>query len=108
MRTAQLAVPDDVRMTAGACLYTIRVDGHFGAYVLSAFPGLAAEHEATGTVLTGVLDQAARYGVLAYLEMLGVDLVEVRRVAGLDEPRPAGKARRTGRGITGFRRRPLT
>lgn len=42
MRTAQLAVPDDVRMTAGACLYTIRVDGHLGAYVLSAFPGLAA------------------------------------------------------------------
>ena len=65
MRTAQLAVPDDVRMTAGACLYTIRVDGHLGAYVLSAFPGLAAEYEATGTVLTGVLDQAALYGWLA-------------------------------------------
>ena len=40
-------------------------------------------------MLTGVLDQAALYGVLAYLEMLGVDLVEVRRVADLDEP-PAG------------------
>jgi hypothetical protein len=89
VRTAQLAVPDDVRMTAGACLYTIRVDGHLGAYVLSAFPGLAAEHEATGTVLTGVLDQAALYGVLAYLEMLGVDLLEVRRVAEADES-PAG------------------
>ena len=76
-------------MTAGACLYTIRVDGHLGAYVLSAFPGLAAEHEATGTLLTGLLDQAALYGVLAYLEMLGVNLVEVCRVAARDEP-PAG------------------
>lgn len=52
-------------------------------------PDWPLEHEATGTVLTGVLDPAALYGVLAYLEMLGVDLVEVRRVADLDEP-PAG------------------
>jgi hypothetical protein len=87
VRTAHAAVPDDVRMTAGACLYTIRVDGHFGAYVLSVFPGLVAEHEATYTVLTGVLDQAALYGVLAYLEVLGVDLVEVRRGAEAAEPR---------------------
>ena len=40
-------------------------------------------------MLTGVLDQAALYGVLAYLEMLGVNLVEVWRVADRDEP-PAG------------------
>ncbi len=49
----------------------------------------AVEHKATGTVLTGLLDQAALYGVLAYLEMLGVNLVEVWRVADRDEP-PAG------------------
>jgi hypothetical protein len=39
--------------------------------------------------LTGVLDQAAPYAVLAYLEMLGVDVVEVRRGAEADKP-PSG------------------
>jgi hypothetical protein len=37
-------------------------------------------------VLIGVLDQAGLYGVLAYSEMLGVDLVEVRRVTDVEEP----------------------
>jgi hypothetical protein len=60
-------------------LYTIRVDGHLGATVLSAFPSLSAEQEVTQTVLVGFLDSSALYGVLAQLEMLGIDLVEVSR-----------------------------
>ena len=32
------------------------------------------------TVLTGVLDRAALYGVLAEIESLGLDLLEVRRL----------------------------
>ena len=39
------------------------------------------------TVLTGVLaDQAAVYGVLAEAEALGLELIEIRRLAS-DEPR---------------------
>jgi hypothetical protein len=32
------------------------------------------------TVLTGLLDRSALYGVLAEIEALGLDLVEVRRL----------------------------
>jgi hypothetical protein len=36
------------------------------------------------TLLTGPLDRSALYGVLAEIELLGLDLVEVRRL----DPRP--------------------
>ena len=54
--------------------------GHLGATVLSAFPMLAAQRQDAGTVLTGLLDQSALYGVLADIEALGLHLVEVRRL----------------------------
>ena len=66
-------------MNAEPTLYTIRVEGHLGATILSAFPTLAAEHQLTQTVLVGMLDRSALYGVLAQLEMLGLELVEVTR-----------------------------
>jgi len=75
-------------MSVGAVQYTIRVDGHLGDAVLSAFPQLAAR-EVAQTVLTGYLDQSALWGVLALLEMLGLDLVEVHRVGpGMPLPEP--------------------
>jgi tetratricopeptide (TPR) repeat protein len=44
------------------------------------FPGLSADTEGSETCLTGELpDQAALYGVLAQLEALGLELLEVRR-----------------------------
>jgi hypothetical protein len=61
-------------------LYTIRVDGNLGPIMLGAFPGLVAEHQAAETLLTGYLDRSGLYGVLAHMEMLGVDLVDVHRV----------------------------
>lgn len=73
-------------MNAEPALYTIRVDGHLGATALSAFPSLAAEHQVAQTVLVGLLDHAALYGVLSQLEMLGLDLVEVRRADSPGEP----------------------
>jgi hypothetical protein len=39
--------------------YTIRINGHLGATVLSAFPELAPQHHGAHTVLTGQLDQSA-------------------------------------------------
>jgi hypothetical protein len=63
-------------------LYTIRVKGRLGAAALCAFPVLACELKAGETVLTGRLeDQSALFGVLAQIEALGLDLLEVRRDA---------------------------
>ena len=64
--------------------YAIRIRGHLGAVVLSAFPALASRRHGADTVLTGLLVRSALYGVLAEIEALGLDLVEVRRLT----PRP--------------------
>jgi hypothetical protein len=60
--------------------YLIRINGHLGATVLSAFPALAPQHHGAHTVLTGLLDRSALYGVLAEIEALGLDLVEIRQL----------------------------
>lgn len=60
--------------------YAIRIKGQLGATVLSAFPALVPRQDGTDTVLTGLLDQSALFGVLAAVEALGLDLVEVRPV----------------------------
>ena len=90
MMETHLPVFDDGCMSTGPALYTIRVDGHLGAIALSAFPALVAEQQITHTVLTGFLDRSALYGVLAQLEMLGLDLVEVRQVPAAGPPPGAG------------------
>jgi hypothetical protein len=60
--------------------YLIRINGHLGATVLSAFPALASQHHGAYTVLTGLLDQSALYGVLAEIEALGLDLLEIQKL----------------------------
>jgi hypothetical protein len=60
--------------------YTIRINGHLGATVLSAFPALASRYQGAETVLTGFLDRSALYGVLAEVEALGLDLLELRQL----------------------------
>jgi hypothetical protein len=60
--------------------YLIRIDGHLGATVLSAFPALAPQHHRGHTVLSGLLDRSALYGVLAEIEALGLDLLEIRKL----------------------------
>jgi hypothetical protein len=74
-------------------LYTIRIDGHLGATMLSAFPTLAPQHLGAHTVLTGLLDQSALYGVLAQMEALGLNLIEVRPHAPHRESPPPGDGR---------------
>jgi hypothetical protein len=59
----------------------IRINGHLGATVLSAFPALAPRHHGAHTVLTGLLDRSALYGVLAEIEALGLDLLEIQKLA---------------------------
>jgi hypothetical protein len=64
----------------GPALYAIRVSGHLGAMLLSAFPAMVPEQDGSITVLTGVLDQSGLHGVLAEIEALGLDLLEVRQL----------------------------
>jgi hypothetical protein len=63
--------------------YQIRIRGRLGRTMLAAFPALHAEAQDGNTLLTGSLgDQAALYGVLAQVEALGLELLEVRRIPG--------------------------
>ena len=68
------------RMDPASALCTIRINGHLGLTVLSAFPAMVPQRHGTQTVLTGLLDRSALYGVLAEIETLGLDLVEVRQL----------------------------
>ena len=77
--TVHLSDAQHGAMDPAPARYAIRVNGHLGATMLSAFPAMAARQDGTQTVLTGLLDQAALHGVLADIEALGLDLVEVRR-----------------------------
>ena len=79
MRT-HLVRPHDRCMGPPSARYTIRINGHLGAMLLSAFPAMAWERQGPETVLTGVLDQPGLYGVLAEIEALGLDLLEVRQL----------------------------
>ena len=67
-------------MDPAPALYVIRINGHLGATVLCAFPALEPRRHGAQTVLTGLLDQSALYGVLAEIEALGLDLLEIRRL----------------------------
>ena len=62
-------------------LYQFRVSGHLGPTLLTAFPALVPRQQGAETVLTGLLpDDAALYGVLAEIEALGLELLEVRKI----------------------------
>ena len=74
-------------------LYTIRIDGHLGATMLSAFPALMPQRCGRHTVLTGLLDRSALYGVLAEIDALGLNLLEVRKQTQPRESPPPGEGR---------------
>ena len=62
--------------------YEIRVRGRVGKSVLSRFDGFDAEVEPAETVLRGeISDQAELHGVIDRIQGLGLELVEIRRVA---------------------------
>jgi hypothetical protein len=69
-------------------LYTFRIKGRLGATALSAFPSMASELKCGETVLSGSLeDRSAVFGVLAQIEALGLELIEVRQIqAGSPSP----------------------
>ncbi len=67
-------------MDPAPALYTIRISGHLGATMLSAFPAMTPRRHGGDTVLAGLLDRSALYGVLAEIDALGLDLLEVRQL----------------------------
>jgi hypothetical protein len=75
-----LEAPDHGRMDPASARYTIRISDHLGPTLLSAFPALAWQRQGPETVLTGVLDQPGLHGVLAEIEALGLELLEVRQI----------------------------
>ena len=77
---AHLVALDHGLMDPAPALYTIRVNGHLGAMMLSAFPAMRPQLSGAETVLTGLLDRSALYGVLAEIDALGLDLLEVRQL----------------------------
>ena len=64
--------------------YLIRIRGRLGATALSAFPTMGSEVRDGETLLTGSLeDRSAVYGVLAQLEALGLEILELRQVGAI-------------------------
>jgi hypothetical protein len=67
--------------------YEFRIRGRLGERLLSAFDGFDAEIQPAETILKGsVEDQAALHGILEQIEVLGLELVEVRQVDARREP----------------------
>jgi len=65
--------------------YEIRVSGVLPPEALLDFDRLTASVEPVETVLHGpIRDQAALNGLLARLEAFGVQVLEIRRLHGLD------------------------
>lgn len=74
--------------------YRIRIRGRLGETMRSAFPGLQARPSGADTLLTGALsDQAALHGVLAEIEALGLELLEVHRLPPACRPRSLAAGR---------------
>ena len=68
-------------------LYVIHVKGHLGATSLGAFPEMVSQQRGSDCFLTGLLpDRSALFGILAQIEALGLELVEIRRLVPSPEP----------------------
>jgi hypothetical protein len=75
-----LPAPDHRFMDTAPALYAIRIYGHLGSMMLSAFPAMTSQRDGTDTVLRGLLDRSALYGVLAEIDALGLDLLEIHQL----------------------------
>jgi hypothetical protein len=73
-------------------LYCIRINGRLGATALSAFPAMVHHVDGRETVLTGLLeDRSAVFGVLAQIEALGLELIELRQIRPPRRPGRSGE-----------------
>jgi hypothetical protein len=75
-------------MATAPGLYKIRIKGRLGATALSAFPSMVCELKGRETVLTGLLeDRSALFGVVAQIEALGLELLELRQMTAAEQTR---------------------
>ena len=64
---------------------------------MSAFPSMVSQLQGGETVLTGLLeDRSAVFGVLAQIEALGFDLVELRQIRASPKSPESGDDRSPG------------
>jgi len=70
-----------LRAEETAVRYVIRIQGHLPPHRLRHFATLTVRHEAAGSTLIAgrFRDQAALYGLLHWLQSLGVTLLLVKR-----------------------------
>jgi hypothetical protein len=81
MRSTGTATSDRLGAGVTSSSYEIRITGILPPEALLDFENLIASVEPVATVVHGRLpDQAALHGLLARLEMLGVQVLEVRRL----------------------------
>lgn len=67
--------------------FEIRIAGRLDETAAAAFAHLCVSYHGGDTLVSGELDQAGLHGVLERIRVLGLDLVEARRVRG---PEPSG------------------
>lgn len=85
---------DDTDVDTPPGLYAIRIEGRLGPTALSAFPEMVSEVKGSETVLTGRLeDRSAVFGVVAQIEALGLELIELRRIRAKPSTRRWGVGR---------------
>ena len=74
--------------------YEIRVRGTMGDAVLRRFEEFEVEVEPVETVLRGpIRDQSELHGLLARIESLGLELVEIKQTEGRTRKPPRGSPR---------------
>ena len=88
MSRTHLPAVDHYRMDPGQAPYAIEITGHLGVTVLSAFPTMVSESRGPNTLLTGLLDRSALHGVLAQIDALGLELLQIRRLTPENSPEP--------------------
>jgi hypothetical protein len=62
-------------------MYEVRVAGTLPEEDLKDMGAVASAPDQVSTVLYGISDQSALYGLLARLRALGIEVIEVRRVS---------------------------
>ena len=67
-------------------MYEIRVAGAVPEADLRDMGAVTIAPDHVNTILYGIEDQSALYGLLARLRVLGLDVIEVRRVAPAPAP----------------------
>jgi hypothetical protein len=65
--------------------YEIRIRGRVGGSLLASFDDMEARIRPAETVLRGeITDQAQLHGVLERIQLLGLELIEIKQVSGTE------------------------